>query len=162
MITDQVLSKAIDILKKDKERLDDLIEKNKYNLISKFLIRALEWSINKPDLFWKMFHKAFFISDFHTMSSLHSFTVNYMIECGTYKILWQKPKVTDDYQLCWDDKGELEYVDGLKEDLYSDPHVITWNDNGGILEVEPLLEAMDILEEKVKARYKEIEELENE
>lgn len=134
--------------------------------ITSFVNRFFEWARDKEKgiLLWEMFDEPGTISirPKEIFSSLHSFVANCLLDDSCFIVEYEKPVYNKDYKLIWLPGGGFKKEKTTKDDPNGKPVVRRGNDDNGTQNVDLLLEAMDIMEQRDKQRSIKLKKFLNE
>jgi len=157
---ESIHQKALGTLDSDRKSLERLLTEYSDFPIIPFIHRVLDWRCdkNKSQWLWEFAHQAFDLSPLLFLGGFTSFVSNCLLDDSSFKIDWRKPELNG-HQLIWLPGGEFKTMLTTKEDPDSRP-LLLWAGDDGTSNVDILMEAMDLLEQRELERLRKAQELE--
>ncbi len=173
---EEILKNLQQSLQCDYERCTEFLSDFRYSRypnIKIFLERILAWQNDKTKKhnIYAMFRRANIeCESLGFFGSLNSFIGNCLLDDSSFTIEWVKADyietteefrgiIVPHFEIQWLPGGDFKRKQTTKDDLEGRPEVIWAKDDNGSQNVELLLEAMDIYEEREKKRTEDFEKV---
>lgn len=147
---DELFSAARLRIEHDRYQIECLLDEE--GEVSAFVRRVLAWATDKEksQLLWEFAHNVFDSAwSVGFLEALNSFVRNELLDDSSFRIKWMKLQVDNNGQLVWSNTERgWALVETTKDDPDGRPTLFADPSGEGSQQVELLMEAMDILEER--------------